>query len=246
MHHNLSVADIRNRMGNRFWVAVGVSATIFALCAIAAFLLPASAQAESPHHVGIVVQFGQVASSDIYTACVDVGSDGVATGEEVLQGSGLPLVVAKDETMGTSTVCKIDSYGCDFPSEPCFCQCTGAYGEPCHYWNYYHVIDGAWEFSNIGASSYRVQAGAVEGWMWGEGRGNTSLPLLAFEEICSVASPTPTATATVPMTATATATTTPSPMPSPTPTITPTLSPTVSPTPRVEGGIVFLPIIRKP
>lgn len=174
-------------------------------------------QAEEPfpHHAGIVIQFGDGA---VHKACVDLGDDGEATGEEVLRASGVSMVIEYAGAMG-GTVCKINDEGCSFPAEPCFCQCTLRPGEPCTYWAYYHLKGGQWEYSQRGATNHTVHSGEVEGWAWGEGipkSGGAQPPVIPFDQICIPPSPTPTNT--------------PSPTDTPTP-IPPTATPTATPIP---------------
>jgi hypothetical protein len=49
------------------------------------------------------------------------------------------------------------------------------------FWSYWK-LNGSWAFQNIGANYSHVEDGGVEGWEFG--RGNCSLPLITFEEIC--------------------------------------------------------------
>ena len=117
------------------------------------------------------------------------------------------MIVDASGGMGL-TVCRIEGVGCAHPAEPCFCQCMG--GEPCAYWNYYYRDPGEsdWTYSALGAALRKVQPGAVEAWVWGDGKTPPSDDL-TFEAICSLATATPTTIAPVPkMTATATTTAT--------------------------------------
>ena len=185
-----------------------------------------SAQNPYPHHAGLVIRFGD---GSVYTRCVDLGEDGQATGEEVLRAAG-DLTIVADYSYGLgAAVCKINHEGCNFPAEHCFCKCMMSNpDEPCVYWSYWHWIDGQWQYSQLGASSYTVRAGAVEGWQWGAGTTMSAMqpPAIPFDAICVPPTVTPTPTST----RTPTSTPTPMPMPTPTPTPTPTPMPTPAPT----------------
>jgi hypothetical protein len=170
----------------------------------------------APAQAGLVVRFGDGATR---TACVDLGPDGEATGEEVLRDSGLTTTIAFDPGAG-SAVCKIEQEGCAYPAEACFCQCTLAPGQPCRYWAYYRLGATGWAIANIGASASTVRAGAVEGWSWGPGGVGSGVepPPITFDEICvPPATATPTATVTPSVTATAPPSPTVEPTPSPPP-----------------------------
>jgi hypothetical protein len=211
-------------------------AVVISLAALAG-LIPAPpysrAAQTAPPQAGVVVRFGD---GSVRTACVDLGEDGTATGEQVIRNAGLDVTIAFDPGAGTA-VCKIDQEGCDYPREGCFCQCTLAPGQPCRYWSYYHLGPNGWAFSNQGASTYTVRAGAVEGWSWGPGGVGQGIepPVIPFAEICTVAAPlTPTPTPSV--TATPTATTMPTDLPTATPapagaSPTPMIMPVASSTP---------------
>lgn len=164
--------------------------------------------AQEPHQAGLVVQFGD---GTVITRCITFTEDEIG-GEDMLQRSG--LIVLFDYTSGLGTrVCKIEGDGCEIPTENCWCQCQGS---PCRYWNYFHVVDGAWRYAGLGCGSRTVCDGSIEGWIWGDGR--TPPPLISLDDICgtnAAASPSPTS-------------------PEPSATATPRESPTVaqpSPTP---------------
>jgi len=172
---------------------------------LALLLFPAWAGADGPSRVGLVVRFGD---GSVFTKCVEFEEDQIS-GLEVLLRSGL-RVIYQQSGLGAA-VCKIEDDGCDYPSEPCFCKCPG--GPNCVYWSYWHLKEGKWQYSPVGAGGYFVRDGDVEGWAWGPGTAGSGLepPVIDFNSICA---PPPTPTST--------------PTPSPTPTAAP--SPTVEPT----------------
>lgn len=165
---------------------------------------PVQAQEAAPSRAGLVIDFGE---GNVSTACVDLGNDGQATGEEVLRASGLDVVM--EFTAVGGAVCRIGNQGCAYPSEPCWCQCMSS---PCIYWAYYHLVGGQWVYSSTGASTHIVHSGDVEGWAWGAGTvAIGALPALrTFDQICAPATATPTWT--------------------PPPTATPTTAPAIWPT----------------
>lgn len=50
------------------------------------------------------------------------------------------------------------------------------------YWSYWLNIGNSWEYSKVGANSYKVKNGDVQGWVRGDG--NTKPQVLSFSEIC--------------------------------------------------------------
>jgi hypothetical protein len=150
--------------------------------------------AQPPTQAGLVVSLGD---GTVQTRCVDL-REGKVTGYDLLVDSGLALEA--EFTGGGVTICSIAGQGC--PAEKCWCECQG--GE-CTYWSYWHLTNGAWVYSPIGAAAYTVQPGSVEGWSWGE----APPPVYTLAQIC--APPTATATASSTPEPTATATHTPVP-----------------------------------
>lgn len=201
--------------------------TALVVLLLAAGLLPhvTYAQDATPAKAGLVVDFGD---GTVTTACVDLGPDGQATGEEVLRASGLAVLIEYSPMGGA--VCSINGRGCNYPAQPCWCECMSS---PCVYWAYYHLVDGQWVYSTRGASNYVVRAGDVEGWAWGAGTvAQGAHPALrTFAEICAppTATPTPSPTATMPPPPTDTPTPPPTPTPWPTATWTPSATWTSTP-----------------
>jgi len=179
-------------------------------------LFPVSARSGAPNRVALVVRFGD---GSVHTKCVEF-NEAQITGLDALTRSGLSVIY---QASGSSaTVCKIQNDGCNYPGQPCFCQCAG--GASCVYWSYWH-LNGAWQYSQLGASSYMVSNGDVEGWVWGAGSPNSAPqpPLVEFNSIC------------VPQT---TATPTPSPLP---PTATPTHTPLPTTAPTAAPSVTSAP-----
>lgn len=81
------------------------------------------------------------------------------SGLQVLRLSGLPIVTKDFGGSLGSAVCQINGQGNDSP------DCPGSAG----HWHYWHLVDGTWEESQVGAGAYTVHARAVEGWAWASG-----------------------------------------------------------------------------
>jgi len=167
--------------------------------------LPASAQEGGQNRAGLIVVHGD---GRVLTRCVTFAEERIS-GVALLQRSGL-AVDANTGPMG-SAVCTINREGC--PANDCFCQCKN---NPCTYWNYFHRnADGSWAYSGMGAATWTVGNGDIDGWVWGDG--SAPPPALAFAAICDVAS--------VPLAESLTSAPTATPLPPETPIPTPTLSP---------------------
>jgi hypothetical protein len=206
--------------------------------AVGAVLLLATvrASAQAPNRVALVIRYGD---GTVWTKCVEF-SEPQITGLDVLSRAGLPVVYTSSG--GGALVCKIGPQGCDNPGN-CLCACRGA---ECTYWSYWHLIDGSWQYANIGAAQYVVKPGTVEGWVWGEGSVTKAPqpPPTSFDEICYPASPTATTAPTaLPPTATPLATPTQLPTYTPAPAHTPLSTPTSQVTPTVEPSLTPTPLV---
>ena len=195
----------------------------------------AQAQEVPGNKAGVVVDFGD---GVVVTACVDLGTDGQATGEELLQAASFDVLIEYSSQGGA--VCKINSQGCNYPDQQCWCQCMSS---PCVYWAYHHLAGNQWQYATQGASTYVVHSGEVDGWAWGAGTvaQGAQPPIYTFDQICAPAtatpSPTPTSTSTSAPTATLTPTTAATIwVPWPTSTSTPTGLPDATATPTGTAG----------
>jgi hypothetical protein len=136
--------------------------------------LPASVAAQSAsRRAGVVIRFGD---GSVITRCVLFGELSI-TGVELLTRAGLSIRVDASSSIGAG-VCKIEREGCD-RGKSCFCQCEGS---TCAYWQYFHLQNGAWKYSALGAGVYPVSDGAVEGWAWGN---NVAPPVMTLDQICA-------------------------------------------------------------
>ncbi len=136
----------------------------FLIMLLAVAVLPEPARITEPNQAGLVVR---LADGQVVTRCVAFEEDQVS-GAELLARSGLDVTMDPSSSMGI-TVCRIEGTGCNFPGEPCFCQCMG--GGTCIYWNYYYRDSGTtrWVYSGLGAAMRKVKPGSVDAWVWGEG-----------------------------------------------------------------------------
>lgn len=191
---------------------------LLTLCLLAAWAVSpsGSARAARPNGVGLVVRHGD--GRIIYVYVEFTGPS--ITGAELIQRSGLPLVVSSSGALGVE-VCSIDSEGCS--SENCFCK---SYGTPSFYWHYYKLnADGSWANESVGPTSHVLHDGDVDGWSWTSGA--SGLPQTSIDQIAKLngvdrsAVPTPTPAAKP---------TAPPPVPTPTPSP-PRPTPTVAPPP---------------
>ena len=89
---------------------------------------------------------------------VEVQVETPLSGYDALEKTGLDIT-AHDFGDGFFAVCAIEGVGC--PSDDCFCgQDT--------YWNYHYWDGNEWLDYQVGATETQIEAGAVEGWRWGE------------------------------------------------------------------------------
>jgi hypothetical protein len=135
------------------------------------------------HHAGLVVRFGD---GHVQTACVAFDEPSL-TGEQLLDRSGLRVIINPSGALG-GAVCSINDQGCRYPSEDCFCHCTGS---QCEYWAYFvWVGSGGWQYSQMGASAVKVADGDLQGWSWGPGNfvSGTEPPKVAFADVCRAGS----------------------------------------------------------
>lgn len=224
MHSIRLSSSFRRTRGSRGW---WLRALLWAALLLAATATGGIAYGQAPEQgarAGIVIDFGD---GVVHSACIDLGADGQATGEEMLAASGFGVLIEYSPMGGA--ICKIGSQGCNYPDQPCWCQCISS---PCVYWAYNYLQDGQWIYSTVGASLRTVRAGDVEGWAWGAGSltQGAAPPMYTFEQICAPPTATPTWTPAPTDTPPPTPTWTPWPTNTPLPTDTSTWTPTASPT----------------
>ena len=218
LHHLPLNRNLTSRMR-----PAGVRGLLFGLLLALACGLGVNQTAARPlsHQAGLVVQFGE---NQVQTYCVNFDADTIS-GLQLLQSvSSLQVIYDETSTGMGAGVCKINNDGCSFPIEDCFCQCQGL---ACIYWSYWHLQpNNTWDYSSLGASSFVLTNGQVDGWRWGAGTSTSAQPppVITLSEICQ---PAPTATPTLTPTPAPTVTPTPAPSATSTPSATPTLTPVV-------------------
>jgi len=159
----VDMGNIR-RLRCALWLVVLASTIVLALFS------PSQAAAQAGTRVGLVIDTG---TGDPITMIVTV-AEANPTGYRILQASDLDIV-AQSSGLGVA-ICSIEGIGC--PASRCFCE------SPAHSWTYWHLVDGVWVYSPVGASTYRVSNGSVEAWRWGPG---DPPALITFDEIAAAA-----------------------------------------------------------
>lgn len=206
--------------------SLALSLTALLLASLAARVDAPQVRAQGGAFVGLVIDFGD--DRDIHQECIAYTPD--MTGIDVLQSSEFgPGLVLQDYGVGLGlAVCMIEDVGCTI-QEGCL-DCEDDDGNPV-YWSYSHLGPGDpdWVYSGLGAGSYRVISGTIEGWAFGVGdaddttRGPAPDIRPSFEQVCAfelgTRTPTPSPTSS-------SATSTPG---SPTPTSQPTDAPAGDP-----------------
>jgi hypothetical protein len=172
---------LRPRVGKRLGRVLVLLPGLILLALVPGF----AASEEAAPQAGLVIRFDD---GRIKTRCLAIEAEG-STGVDLLAQSGLEIIMDASSGMGI-TVCQIEGLGCPYPAKPCFCQCMS--GSECGYWNYYYREPGQpdWIYSPLGARLRKLQPGAVEAWVWGDG--HTPPPdELSFEAICGSPAVTP-------------------------------------------------------
>ena len=164
------------------WSYFGVLALVLvgaAWAATSARLSPSVLAQQGPNRAALAVR---LRNGRVQTACVSFDTP-VISGSELLTRSGLQAVMDFNSGLG-GAVCSVNGDGCAYPKQECFCQCQGL---RCEYWASYHWIDGAWQYSQVGASSYQVTDGALEGWTWGQGDFSSGEPppQVTYADVCA-------------------------------------------------------------
>jgi len=149
---------------------------LIVLIVILAAVLVAPLHAQQPdlHQAGLVVVHGD---GSVVSGCVAFSEESIS-GAELLRRSGLEVTLDAYGGLGYG-VCAIGDEGCP-AGQDCFCQCRAT---PCAYWVYSHRhAGGSWAISGVGASTWEVHDGDVDGWVWGDG--STAPPAVDFEQVC--------------------------------------------------------------
>jgi len=139
------------------------------------------------NRAGLVLQFPDGSTQ---TYCIPFDGDSIS-GLDLLLGSGLDVKVQAYGGLGAE-ICQIGATGCDYPNQACACQ---SYGPGGVYWSYFHLKNEQWQTSIVGAGSYKVHNGDVEGWAYSAGKPPS---LYTFSQLCSAPQPPPIPTNTPP------------------------------------------------
>jgi hypothetical protein len=136
------------------------------ICAVVGFLgLTGAGTAGATNYAGLVVQHGD---GSVVSRCVAFEESSIS-GIELLSRSGLSVDAA---TSGYgASVFGIDGEGTS-------ADWTSGRAS----WAYWH-LRGGWVFSPVGASSYSVKQGDVEGWAWGSQTSPVSPPVITFDQL---------------------------------------------------------------
>lgn len=209
-----------------------VSFTAIAFILLLGLVSVRGGSAQALDYVGLVIQYWD---GEIDTYCIKIDQEPFK-GIDALDRAGLELQLEYNGSTG-SAVCKIGRDGC--APNNCFCNMP-------NYWTYWHLgkdsqDQPSWIYSQLGASSYNLTGGSVEGWRFGPGQHPDVLP--AFDEICRPQTDTPVHTFT--QTATHTTAPTINLPPSATPTRTSAAATpfTLRSTPRRGGSLATAVII---
>jgi hypothetical protein len=116
---------------------------------------------------GLAIFYG---NESFFDACVSFAGNSIS-GLDLLQRSGLRIETATNPNQG-SAVCKIEDVG--DPANNCF-------GSMPDYWSYWHLGEGGWEYSVVGAEQSQVVNGGVYAWTWGVG---DPPPAISYQNIC--------------------------------------------------------------
>jgi hypothetical protein len=171
--------------------------TLFAIVGLAlngaAWIRHQNTTTQQPNRAGLVVRFGD---GHAQTVCVSFTEERI-TGYDLLNRSGFNVIADVSSSMG-AFICKIGNDGCNFPQEDCACK----FNTEQKYWSYWLLRNGAWEYSNFGASNASVINGEVQGWVWGTGSNNATAdskpPVFTFDQICAMTNETPIAPTSTP------------------------------------------------
>jgi hypothetical protein len=141
---------------------------------------------DTGNRAGLVLQFP---GGTTQTYCIPFDGDSIS-GLDLLLKTGLPVKVEAYGGLGAE-ICQIGDTGCNYPDQLCACQ---SYGPGGVYWSYHHLKSGQWKTSTLGAGSYRVHNGDVEGWAWSDGKPPSSI--YTFSQLCPATQPPPAASTT--------------------------------------------------
>lgn len=145
---------------------------VLIVLAILGLLAATPAQAA---RAGIVFDFG---NGQVVTECVHFGGP-MITAFDLLQRSGLAFTFENFGSLGAA-ICSIQSTGCQFPAQECFCQCTGT--GPCNFFAFFTQQNGQFVLSDVGVSSAVLHNKDVIAFVFGDG--STAPGPVTIQTIC--------------------------------------------------------------
>ncbi|MEN6478083.1 MAG: hypothetical protein ABFD20_00405 [Anaerolineales bacterium] len=132
--------------------------------------LPPAVHADSGY-AALLVVFGE---DDFHTECIAMPGD--MTAFDLVTASSLGVIIESDDD--GQSMCSIDSVGCNYPTDDCFCECGS---ETCLLWTDWYRDGSQWEVS-LSSSERVIPDGGVEAWTWGDGLSEP--PIVDFADIC--------------------------------------------------------------
>lgn len=142
---------------------------------VSAMTSPTATPAIATINIDMIVRFDESDASHRY--CVPFDGE-LITGLEALESTGLEVSTKQfGGSLGTA-VCMINGVGNRIS------DCPSASG----HWHYWHLSEGGWVESSVGASSYQIRADSVEGWTWEAGSSATPPSAEAINQPCESAS----------------------------------------------------------
>jgi len=127
--------------------------------------LTVSGTAGATNYAGLVVRHGD---GSVITRCIAFEESSIS-GVELLYRSGLSVDVS-------SSGYGISVYGIDGEGT------AEDWSSGRASWSYWH-LRGSWVFSPVGASSYNIKHGDVDGWAWGSQTSPVVPPVVTFDQI---------------------------------------------------------------
>ncbi len=155
---------------------VGLRLVISAAAALAALVMLGHHAHAATHRAGLVIQH---ASGALLTRCISFAEEKIS-GIALTERSGISYQTQGFGDLGMA-ICQLDGEPSPVPS--------GCFGSG-PYWQYFHGGAGGWTPSSLGASSWMLKHGDMDGWRFASGSGKAPAPL-TFEQVCAPAPSAP-------------------------------------------------------
>lgn len=135
-------------------------ATILVLVVAVLTSASSTTSAEPPPVAGIVIEYGNGATTYALIPLQDDDMSGI----DLLELSGIEIVTVDFGGLGDG-VCKIREVGCD--PDPCRATLCQGSDRSAPFWQYLQADpSGVWKAVALGAGSSHVMAGTVDAWYW--------------------------------------------------------------------------------